>query len=224
MMAMKRTDLRERNLEREKQLKQHLMETTDGLEDCGKSSHGRFVSGCRCRACRDANNAYKRQRVRNKAYGRPSYLVDAEPVRQRIRKLQSMGYTYDEIERLSGVGHTTIHGIMVEHWRTGKPVKRCKRATKDAIFGIRGQRRVTQGQKMDASEMVNDCRRWMDAGLSVAAISRTSGLDRQIYDALLHGRRSKVFARTLHAHRSARPTLDRMAGSYMPDAMEVIGL
>lgn len=223
-MARARTDCAQRNLVREKRRKERLVATTEGLADCGRASHGRFVQGCRCRACRDANKAYERQRTRNAAYGRPSYLVDAEPVRQRIRKLQSMGYTYDEIERLSGVGHTTIHGIMVRHWRTGKPVKRCKRATKDAIFGIRGQRRVTQGQKMDASEMVNDCRRWMDAGLSVAAISRTAGLDRQIYDALLHGRRSKVFARTLHAHRSARPTLDRMAGSYMPDAMEVIGL
>lgn len=223
-MARPRTDCAQRNLTREKRRKERLVVTTEGMADCGRASHGRFVAGCRCRACRDANNAYERQRVRDKAYGRPSYLVDAEPVRQRIRKLQSMGYTYDEIERLSGVGHTTIHGIMVGHWRTGKPVKRCKRATKDAIFGIRGQRRVTQGQKMDASEMVNDCRRWMDAGLSVAAIARTAGLDRQVYDALLHGRRGRVLARTLHAHRMARPTLDRMAGSYMPDAMDIMGV
>ena len=224
VMARKRTDVRERALERERRLKQRLMETTDGLEDCGRSSHGRFVAGCRCKACRAANSEYEKQRVRNKAYGRPTYLVDAGPVRDRILKLRSMGYTNKEIERLSGVGHTTIHGITVAHWRTGKPVKRCKRETKDAIFGIKGQRRVTQGQKMDAAEMVNDCRRWMDAGLSVAAIARIAGLDRQIYDALLHGRRDRVFARTLHAHRQARPTLDRMAGSYLPDPMEVLGL
>ena len=223
-MAMKRTDLRERNLEREKQLKQHLMETTDGLEDCGKSSHGRFVSGCRCRACRAANNAYERQRVRNKAYGRPTYLVDAGPVRDRILKLRSMGYTNKEIERLSGVGHTTIHGITVAHWRTGKPVKRCKRETKDAIFSIKGRRSLTQGQTVDAETMRNDLTRWTDAGLSVAHISRKTGIDWQVLDAVLHGRRKGVFARTLHAYLTAKPALDREAGSYLPDPMELLGL
>ena len=223
-MARARTDCAQRNLVREKRRKERLVATTEGLADCGRASHGRFVQGCRCRACRDANNAYERQRVRDKAYGRPSYLVDAEPVRQRIRKLQSMGYTYDEIERLSGVGHTTIHGIMVGHWRTGKPVKRCKRATKDAIFSIKGRRSLTQGQTVDAEAMRNDLIRWTDAGLSVAHISRKTGIDRQILDAVLHGRRNGVFARTLHAYLTAKPALDREAGSYMPDPMELLGL
>lgn len=223
-MARKRTDVRERNLRREKRLKQRLMETTDGLEDCGRSSHGRFVAGCRCKACRAANSEYAKQRVKRKAYGKPSLFVDAGPVRDRILKLRSMGYTNKEIERLSGVGHTTIHGITVAHWRTGKPVKRCKRETKDAIFAIRGRRSLTQGQTVDAEAMRNDLVRWTGAGLSIAHVSRVSGIDRQVLDAVLHGRRKGVFARTLHAHLTAKPALDREAGSYLPDPMEVLGL
>lgn len=192
------------------------MDETRGLADCGQASHGRYVSGCRCGACREANRAYEEGRRRRKLYGKPSHFVDAEPVRRKIEQLLGQGYTINEIERLSGVGHSTIHGIMVRHWRTGRPVEHCKRETKDAICAIKGRRRLTQGQNVDAEWMAGWLREYRDAGVPTAWIARTCGLDRQVLDALLHGGRSHVLARTLHAFVVHKPELDHMARD--PDA------
>ena len=210
-MSRPRTDCAERHLVREERLRERLKEETRGLSDCGRASHGRFVQGCRCGACREANRAYEEDRRRRRLYGRPSQFVDAGPVRRKIEQLRGQGYTIDEIERLSGVGHSTLYGIMVRHWRTGRPVERCRRETKDAICTIKGRRRLTQGQNVDAGWMAGWLREYRDAGLAVAQIARTCGLDRQVLDAVLHGKRSRVFARTLHAFVTHKPELDRMA-------------
>lgn len=210
-MSRPRTDCAERHLLRERRRRERLREETRGLADCGRASHGRFVQGCRCDACREANRAYEEDRRRRRLYGEPARFVDAEPVRRRIRLLLDRGYTVKEIERVSGVGHSTIHGIMVRHWRTGRPVERCRRETKDAICAIRCERRLTQGQRVDAEWMAGWLREYREAGLSVALMTRTCGIDRQVLDALLRGRRSKVRARTLHAFVTGKPALDRLA-------------
>lgn len=172
-MSRPRTDCAERHLVREARLRERLKEETRGLSDCGRASHGRFVQGCRCGACREANRAYEEDRRRRRLYGRPSQFVDAGPVRRKIEQLRGQGYTIDEIERLSGVGHSTLYGIMVRHWRTGRPVERCRRETKDAICTIKGRRRLTQGQNVDAGWMAGWLREYRDAGLAVAQIART---------------------------------------------------
>lgn len=211
------------HLARERELKAMLQASTRGLDDCGSASHGRYVSGCRCAACRNANTQYERGRTRRKLYRKPSGFVDAQPVRERIAKLLSLGYSLREIVRLSGVGRTTINSIVAGHWRTGRPVARCRRETKDAIFSIKGQRRLTAGQMVDAAQMRNDLERWRSAGMSVARISRLSGIDRQVIDRVLAGQ-DRVLARTLHAHMSARPALDAEAGTGMPDYLDILGV
>lgn len=144
--------------------------------------------------------------------GAPTMWVDAEPVRDRLLRLYAMGYTRKEVERLCGVGHTQQYQIVHRHWRTGRPVTRVLRKTKDAVFSIRTQRRLTQGQRVDASWMAGWLREYRDAGVSVAEMSRRTGIDRQVLDRLLHERQARVEAGTLHAFVSAKPALDRMAG------------
>lgn len=91
-------------------------------------------------------------------------------------------------------------------------MRRVLRKTKDAIFSIRGRRRLTAGQRVDASWMAGWLREYRGAGLSVAEMSRAAGIDRQVLDRLLHGKGDKVLARTLHAFVVAKPELDRKAG------------
>lgn len=201
--------------ERFRERRAELIAETEGTADCGRASHGRYVSGCRCRACKDANAAYERERTMRRVReecGEPSMWVDAAPVRAMLLRLYAQGYTAKEIERLCGVGHTQQYQIVHCHWRTGRPVKRVLRKTKDALASIRGRRRLTAGQKVDASWMAGWLREYREAGMSVAEMSRVSGIDRQVLDALLHGKRGRVRARTLHAFASAKPELDRRRG------------
>ena len=215
-MGRRRTFYEKGHRGRFRERRSELMAGTRGVDDCGAASHGRYVQGCRCGACRAANAAYERERkmrrVREEC-GEPSMWVDAAPVRAMLLRLYGEGYTRREIERLSGVGRTQQYQIVHRHWRTGRPVGRVLRKTKDALAAIRGGRRsLTAGQRVDASWMAGWVREYAERGLSVAEMSRTCGIDRAVLDALRHGRRSRVEARTLHAFVRAVPELDRKAG------------
>lgn len=213
-MARGRTHYERGHRERFRERRAELIAETEGLDDCGRASHGRYVSGCRCRACKAANSDYERRRkmrlVREEC-GAPSMWVDAAPVREKLLRLYAQGYTAKEIERVCGVGHTQQYQIVHRHWRTGKPVSRVLRRTKDAIFAVRGRRSLTAGQRVDASWMAGWLREYRDKGVSVAEMSRTCGIDRQVLDALIHGTRSQVRARTLYAFVTAKPALDRIS-------------
>ncbi len=75
-----------------------LRRTTLGMETCGKPSHSRYVSGCRCDACKEANRLYaqqyakrSRERVSEAADSLASKLRDesrarAEAMAERLRE------------------------------------------------------------------------------------------------------------------------------------------
>lgn len=199
--------------EREKAERAELSASTQGMEDCGKASRGRYVMGCRCDACKAARSAYERSRQRRKAmesFGFPKSFVDAGPVRKRLLDLREEGYTVEEIERLSGVGKTQQRNITAKHWRSGKPVEKVRRETKDAIFGIpRGRRSLAMRQRVSAEWMAGWLREYRDSGMSYALMSRISGIDRRVIGSLIAGTREKCEARTLHAFVVAKPALDR---------------
>ena len=157
--------------------------------------------------------AYERGRERARGYGRPTEFVDAEPVRAKVRQLQAQGYTYAEMERLAGVPHSTLHGLMCRHWRTGRPVKRCRRELKDRLCSIKGQRRLSQAQRVDASWMAEQLQSYRSHGVNAAEMARRIGCDRQVVDALLHGKRGRVRAETLYKFMLAKPGLDEMRKS-----------
>lgn len=117
-MARGRTYYERGHRERFRERRAELIAATEGMEDCGRSSHGRYVTGCRCDACKAANAAYERERKLRKVRedcGAPSMWVDAAPVRDRLLALYAQGYTAKEVERLCGVGHTTQYGITHRH-------------------------------------------------------------------------------------------------------------
>lgn len=168
----------------------------EGVADCGHASHSRYVVGrCRCDACRAANSEYERQRRRREAYGTTG-LVDAGPVREHVRALLASGYTIRELERLSGVGHTTMHQLLNWHWRTLLPVSRMKRENAEALMHVRG-RSLTPGQRVPADVATKLVRGWRTAGLSLAEVARVTHLDYQVVYALAHGKRRFVRTNTM---------------------------
>ena len=181
------------------------------------SEHGtrsRYVGGCRCIECRAANARYaaelERRRARE-AFGAPTRMVDAAPVRERLLCLYAQGYSEREVSELSGVSRTVLRSITHAHQRTRRPVRRCQRKTKDAVFSINGPRLLRGRQLVDASFAAACARRWLEAGVPTEAIAREVGCSRQAVDAWLASKAPRMRACTLHALLSARPALDRMA-------------
>jgi hypothetical protein len=143
--------------------------------------HGTYVAYVchtgRCDLCRKVNNEYAVKLARRNAYGR-STLVDAEPVRERVNHLMRNGMNGHEIMRAAGVSHHTMQNLMRTHWRTGKPVKRIKRETAEAIMAVRTRslRPGTYVTKLDAVSLVLDL---MSLGYSGAWIVAQLGMSYQ---------------------------------------------
>ncbi|WP_419061927.1 helix-turn-helix domain-containing protein [Ellagibacter isourolithinifaciens] len=74
----------------------------------------------------------------------------------------------------------------------------------------RRQRRLSQAQRVDASWMAEQLRSYRSHGVSAAEMARRIGCDRQVVDALLHGKRGRVRAETLYKFMLAKPGLDEM--------------
>ena len=173
-------------------------------ETCGKPSRGRYVQGCRCDACRAANRAYERS---TRLYGFQSSFVDAKPVRAHIAKLLASGYTKREICRASGVSRTTLRAIMEYHHRTGKPVSKVNASAAKKILAINGRRSLKGKQLVDARYVRIGIEKCTSAGMSVASISRITGIDRQILDSIIHRKRNRITASTLYAWIISEPAL-----------------
>lgn len=220
-VARKRTHYEDGWRERAKAQRGRLIAKTQGSEDCGRPSHARYVQGCRCARCKEANAAYERERQRRKArveWGEKPAFVDAAPVRERLLELRAMGYTVKEIERISGVGHTEQYQITVRHWRSGKPVRKVKRKTAEAVMAIEpGKRRLSAGQRVPGTWMGCKVRGWKDAGLSVARISRETGIDRQVLDRVSRRYGQRVEAATLHKFVLSTPKVDAIAQAMLDE-------
>lgn len=180
----------------------------EGVKDCGSASNGRYVQGCRCDACRHAHVMAWKVRELRSITGR-TYFVDAEPVRQRLLALYSMGYTRREIERF-GVSRSTQYALIHAHNRSGKPLGRVKRETAEKLARVRG-RRLSPNQRVPADAAALMVRDWHDSGIALAQIAKRCGLDRQIVDSLYHGRSQSVKAATLLALLDHKEELDDTA-------------
>lgn len=181
----------------------------EGMADCGKASNGRYVSQkCRCDKCRAAHRAaYHARRQRNKTG--QTYFVDAGPVREKLDRLYAAGYGVKELNRM-GVPDSTQRALMYAHQRTGRPIKHVKREIALRIDEIAG-RDLAPAQVIPGDAAVYLVRRWADSGVSVAVISRETGINRQTLDALRHGRRTRVKAKTLEVLLEHRERLDRLS-------------
>lgn len=170
------------------------------MSDCGKASRGNYVQGCRCDACREANRTYfhikQRKDLLIEVGQDVSYFVEAEPVRRKVRQLMSQGYTMKEICRVSGVTRSSMRSLMNEHPRTGKPVRKCKRETKDAICAIKGRRAIRPKELVDGSVAAGHVKEWSE-WLAPLEIAEALGVSRGTIYRLLNGH-DRIIGRTAY--------------------------
>ena len=103
------------------------------------AEHGtrsRYVRGCRCDDCREANRTYARRRD---VYGWSERVAadwcDAEPARQHILELRAHGMGRRRIAEKAGVSVSVIE-VMV-NGKHGYPAKRVLRRNADAVLAVR---------------------------------------------------------------------------------------
>lgn len=179
---------------------------------CENPSRTRYVGGCRCAACREANRLYAEDLMRRKLYGRPLERVDAEPVRRHVEKLGKMGISRKEICRLTGVGWSSMQALMHGHHRTGEPVKRMSRENAERIMAVDGSRRTIGSKQMVNSRIVDDIPRLKAAGLPVRAMARMSGIGMSTLYMLAEGRHRAVMAPTHAKWMAALPKMEEAVG------------
>lgn len=71
----------------------------------------RYVGGCRCDACRAANAAYERERIKARAAGDWNGLVPAGRAKKHMRNLTSQGVGRRAIAAASDVSETVLTAI-----------------------------------------------------------------------------------------------------------------
>jgi transcriptional regulator with XRE-family HTH domain len=80
---------------------------------------------------------YQRHRVRQRAYGRPAY-VDAEPVRQHVRRLMAARLGAKRVAHLAGVAPSVVGKLLYGDPRRGMgPSRRIRPATAEKLLAVR---------------------------------------------------------------------------------------
>jgi transcriptional regulator with XRE-family HTH domain len=124
-------------------------------EQLRERPHGRakyVVERCRCDVCREDANAYSRNRVRQRAYGRPAY-VDAEPARRHIAMLGAAGIGWKRVAMLAGLDHSVLWKLVYgDQKRFGRPSKRIRPETERKILAVTATLdNVADGTPVDAT-------------------------------------------------------------------------
>lgn len=153
----------------------------------GPSLAGYKIHRCRCSGCCTANRTYNQRHRRLVAYGRWQPLVDAEPVRQHVRKLHDT-YSVDTIAALAGVGYATVNTLI---WnRGGKPRKRVRKEVAEKILAVQPDPALVIDKRLiDATPTHRRIQALAAIGWSLAEQSRRLGRDRHFADVILGQRR-----------------------------------
>lgn len=92
------------------------MSANEGLRTCGRPSRGRYVSGCRCNACKAANDQYEYDRARGARY--MTTPDETERARRKVEGWRAMGFGLRSIAAVTGVHRSTLRTLL-----TGKHAK-----------------------------------------------------------------------------------------------------
>lgn len=108
------------------------MRPTDmpGPDRFDHGTRARYVTGCRCPPCTNANREYARMRQKYNRMGDWNGLVSAAKARQHMLKLSKKGIGRRTIQDVSGVGDTTLQRI-----RNGSKQK-IRKKTEQAILAV----------------------------------------------------------------------------------------
>jgi transcriptional regulator with XRE-family HTH domain len=149
---------------------------------------------CTCDVCREANNAYQRNRERQRGYGRAAY-VDAEPARVHLRALGEAGIGWRRAAELAGLSTSVVSKIL--YGQAGRaPSKRVRVATAEKILRVE-----INGDGMAAHAVVDatGARRRLRAlvaiGWAQIQLAERLGLTPNNFWTLIHGQPNITAAR-----------------------------
>lgn len=139
------------------------------------SGHGtrtRYVSGCRCEPCTEANRVYIRELDRHHrrvAYGieepRPERVIDATEARDHLRWLASVGVGSRVVAERTGLARGTVRDII-----TGEHAN-CLPKTAEKILAV-GKYDRSSGARVDAADTWRKIDELLARGWTKVAIAR----------------------------------------------------
>lgn len=133
-----------------------------------KRPHGtrlRYISGCRCVPCRAANSRYAVGRLAARKRGEHQDIVDAEPARRHLKKLQRLGVGYRAVADASGIANTVVAEI-----RRGKR-KRCRSGTVRRLLEVTREA-MADGALIDAGPTRRRVEQLLKEGFTKAHLAR----------------------------------------------------
>jgi hypothetical protein len=137
-----------------------------------RKPHGnlyRYISGCRCEPCREANSEYNQERRYLKAMGQSNSIVSAERARKHLRSLQKDHHVFvDAISLLTGIHRRTVMQI-----RNGR-MANIREAKERLILAVGPEAAMFNG-KVPAEVTIERLSRIKAAGLSFEEIGRRLG-------------------------------------------------
>ncbi|MCV2395949.1 hypothetical protein OEB99_16660 [Actinotalea sp. M2MS4P-6] len=165
---------------------------------------------CRCIPCATANSDYETQRTRNIAYGRTA-MVDAEPVRERLRALLEAGMGLKRITAVHGISSGTLtkilYGITRADGTHRPPASKVQRRTAERVLAIPMPSidQLAGGQIVDSTGTARRVQALVALGWSVQQLAERAGVNRQAIDSALAG--TPVLARNARGIRDLYDTL-----------------
>jgi len=170
---------------------------------------------CKCVPCATANSEYETDRRRRNAYGRSNF-VDAEPVRQHVRDLQAAGFGQKRLVDLGVISAGTLTKLMYGFTRSDgthrPPARRVHRETAEKILAVTTDQ-VADGARVPTTGPSRRLQALATLGWTVQALADHAGVDRQVLDGLLPGRRTHTTARTA---RTVRDLYDELWNTPRP--------
>lgn len=145
----------------------------------------RYMSGCRCDLCREANNAYERMRGKLRRAGQANPLVRAWRVRRHLLRLSRAGVGRRTVSDVAGVPESTVCAL-----RSGKKTK-LRTETARRLLAVSPDV-VTDAKLVSAQSTWKLIGRMLEEGFTKGAIALALGMKTRN----LRLRRDRVTART----------------------------
>jgi hypothetical protein len=180
--------------------------------------HGTYagykIHHCRCESCRKASSAYTANRKRQIAYGRWEPYVDAEPVREHLKRLSESGIGWKRAAHLAGLATSTVDKLLYGAPERGMgPSKRVRRATAEKILAVKADLEHLGGKAVvDATGTRRRLQALVASGWSQSKLGLAMGMSPQNFSAMF--KRDRVHADTA---REIRALYDRLWNTAPPE-------
>jgi transcriptional regulator with XRE-family HTH domain len=152
---------------------------------------------CRCHPCKVANRHSEQDRRRERAYGRPGALVDAEPARRHVRGLMAGGMGLKQIAAVSGVARGRLTDLLygrgsADPREVRPPRKRIHRDLAASLLAV--QLTLAPGAHIPNVGTQRRIQALVAVGWSMTRIAAELGMGRSNFGPVAHGARNVTVA------------------------------